>query len=132
MTVATFTGFSVNVIVTFVSPYLQNEGYGNLQGKIGFIWGSFSLVSALWAFLFLPELKGRSLEELDELFEKRVSVLKFGKYRTTGYGARITKIEEMGRDGEVIAGVEVSPSPHFLGTKKMPEEKAVAMQALDA
>ena len=108
MTISTFIGFCVQVIVTFVSPYLQNAGYGNLQGKIGFIWGSFSVVSALWTFFFVPELGGRGLEELDELFEKRVGVFEFQKYRTTGYGSQLTKVEEMVAHGVVIDGVVVS------------------------
>ncbi len=31
-------------------------------------------------FLFLPEVKGRTLEEIDELFQNKVSVLDFPKY----------------------------------------------------
>lgn len=128
MTVSTFIGFCVSVIVTFVSPYLQDAGYGNLQGKIGFVWGSFSMVSALWTFLFLPELKGRSLEELDELFEKRVGVFEFGKYQTTGYGARLTKIEDMVAHGEVTEGLEV---PEGLEVSSV-AEKSFAAKALEA
>jgi len=32
-------------------------------------------------YFFLPEMKGRSLEELDELFQNRVSVKDFPKYQ---------------------------------------------------
>lgn len=31
-------------------------------------------------YFFLPEMKGRTLEELDELFQNRVSVRKFPTY----------------------------------------------------
>lgn len=110
MTISTFIGFTVSVIATLVAPYLQNAGYGNLQGKIGFVWGSFSVASAIWTFFFMPELKGRSLEELDELFEKRVNVFRFGSCETFGYGARLTMVEAMTARGEAIEVIELSSS----------------------
>ena len=47
----------------------------------------------LFVLFYLPELKGRSLKELNELFQKRVGVWKFGKYQTEGVGAQIRIIE---------------------------------------
>lgn len=78
-----------------MSPFIQDAGYGNLQGKIAFIWGAGSIVAAVWAYFVLPELKGRALEELDELFQKHISVFDFGKYQTSGAGATLAVIEGM-------------------------------------
>lgn len=112
MTIATFSGFVVNLMIQYISPYLQNEGYANLQGKIGFVWGSFAIVAAAWIAFFLPEMSGRSLEELDESFEKEVSVWKFKKFKTDGIGAEVTALENGDIDvdvGKVLVGVEVRP-----------------------
>ncbi|CAK3868345.1 Major facilitator superfamily domain, general substrate transporter [Lecanosticta acicola] len=114
MTIATFSGFVVNLLIQYVSPYLQDEGYANLQGKIGFVWGSFAIVAAVWVALFLPEMSGRSLEELDELFEKGVSVWKFKNFTTVGVGAEVRELEDAGKEAvldekKVIVGVEVEP-----------------------
>jgi MFS transporter, SP family, sugar:H+ symporter len=95
VTVATFSGFSTSVLITFVSPFIQDSGYGNLQGKIAFVWGAGSIIAAVWAVFVLPELKGRTLEELDELFQKHVSVFEFKTYQTTGAGATLAVIEGM-------------------------------------
>jgi MFS transporter, SP family, sugar:H+ symporter len=89
----TFLGFCVSVIVTFVSPYLQDAGYGNLGGRVGFVYGGFSVVAAIWCFFFLPETRGRSLEELDELFAAKVSVWRFSSYKATGAGAQLAEVE---------------------------------------
>jgi hypothetical protein len=35
-------------------------------------------------FFFLPEVKGRTLEEIDEMFEARLPARKFGKYVCIG------------------------------------------------
>lgn len=132
MTISTFMGFCVSVIVSFVSPYLQDSGYGNLQGKIGFIWGSFSVVSAIWTFFLLPELKGRSLEELDELFEKKIGVFQFGKYETTGYGARLTKVEDMIAYGDVTHGVDVSDTSSATTAGEMTEKSPTSAKVMQA
>jgi hypothetical protein len=36
--------------------------------------------SAVFFYFLLPEMKGRSLEEIDEMFEKRISVRNFATY----------------------------------------------------
>ncbi|KAJ5694271.1 hypothetical protein N7536_004683 [Penicillium majusculum] len=102
MTIACFIGFCVSVLVTFVSPFIQDPGYGNLGGKIGYLYGSFSFAAALWTFLFCPETGFRSLEEVDELFKNRVSVWDFHKYRTTGFGAEIAEVEHASQPKEAL------------------------------
>jgi len=37
---------------------------------------------SVFFYFFLPEVKGRSLEEIDELFQHRVTVKQFPKYET--------------------------------------------------
>lgn len=75
-----FLGWSTQNLFDFVTsftlPYLLNAPYANLGPRVAFIYGSFSLVAVVWAFFFLPELTGRSLEEIDELFEQRVPARK--------------------------------------------------------
>ena len=44
---------------------------------------SFSLVSAaasVWAFFFVPELKGRRFDEIDYMFQTKVPTRKMGEY----------------------------------------------------
>lgn len=49
----------------------------------------------LYAIFFVPELKGRSLEEIDELFEHRPAIpaWKFSSIKTTGIGAKVAALE---------------------------------------
>lgn len=91
---ATFVSFCMVLLITYVNPYVQDSGYGNLGARVGFVYGGCSFLALLWAFFFLPELKGRSLEELDEMFEARVPTTKFGKYVCTGVGADITRLQD--------------------------------------
>lgn len=107
ITIGTFTGFCVSVIVTFVSPYIQDQGYGNLQGRIGFVYGGVSIATVLWGLFVLPETGSRNLEELDELFEKRISVWRFGSYKLASAENNLATTE----------GIEVIES--FKGEGKM-------------
>ncbi|KAF9017776.1 general substrate transporter [Hymenopellis radicata] len=80
---AAWSGFGVGLISNLVVPYIQDTGYGNLQGQIAYLWGGFSVVALFFCFFFVPELKGRSLEDLDELFYNKVPTRKFAAYKVT-------------------------------------------------
>ena len=69
-------------VTSFTIPYLINEQYAGLGGKVGFVYGSFSAVMFILAFLFIPELKDRSLEEIDQLFASGIPMRRFGTYKT--------------------------------------------------
>ena len=77
---ATFFGFGISLLIASVSPYLQNEGYGNLGSKIGFLWGAFSVVNLVWVYFIVPEMKGLSLEQLDYLYANNTPTRKFKGY----------------------------------------------------
>jgi hypothetical protein len=66
-------------IWAFVLPFLVNPDEANLGGKVGFIFGALMACSAIYTFFLVPETKGRSYREIDELFERRVTLRKFQK-----------------------------------------------------
>ena len=54
-----------------------------IQGaKYGYIWADSNFCCFVFFYLFVPETKGRTLEEIDELFANRVSVRNFRTFRT--------------------------------------------------
>ncbi|KAF2160628.1 hypothetical protein M409DRAFT_29016 [Zasmidium cellare ATCC 36951] len=78
---------------TFSVPYLLNAPYANLHAKVGWIFAGISLASFVFVVFFVPEFKGRSLEEIDELFEKKLKAWQFAKAETSGIGAQIAMLE---------------------------------------
>ncbi|KEZ42096.1 hypothetical protein SAPIO_CDS6332 [Scedosporium apiospermum] len=76
----------ISVLTTFVTsftiPYLINERYANLGAKVGFIYGAINVIMVVLTFFFIPELKGRTLEEVDQLFASGVPLRKFGSVET--------------------------------------------------
>jgi MFS transporter, SP family, sugar:H+ symporter len=76
-------------IVTFVTPYLIQPQYANLASKVGFIFGGFTTLYLVWAAFCLPELKGRSLEEMDELFNAKLWAWQFSAYKTRSLAGQV-------------------------------------------
>lgn len=75
-----------------------------MQGaKYGYIWAGSNLACFVFFFLFVPETKGRTLEEIDELFNNRVSVRKFRTYQTKIMDEALKDVQE--RNGKVDVGM---------------------------
>ncbi|KAF9878323.1 MFS hexose transporter [Colletotrichum karsti] len=66
----------------FVIPFLFNPDQANLGAKVAFIFGAMSILSTVYLWFFQPEVAGRSYEELDELFIKKVPARQFKGYKT--------------------------------------------------
>ncbi|KAL2210860.1 general substrate transporter [Sarocladium strictum] len=76
----------ISVLTTFVTsftlPYLINDQYAGLGGKVGYIYGTINVIMVVATFFFIPELKGRTLEEVDQLFESGIVLRKFKSVKT--------------------------------------------------
>ncbi|KAI1077808.1 general substrate transporter [Whalleya microplaca] len=67
-------------LTSFCSPYFINPTALDWGAKYCWIWGVSNLLTFACFWLYLPEMRGRSLEEIDELFEKRVPIRKFPEF----------------------------------------------------
>ena len=59
-----------------------------------------SFLCLIFGYLCVPELKGRSLEEIEVMFEAKVPLRGFGNHVTDqdGIGAAVSRIERLDRD----------------------------------
>ncbi|KAI0508901.1 MFS monosaccharide transporter-like protein [Xylaria bambusicola] len=80
---ATAIGFFGAWLTTFTAPYFINPTQLNWGPKYGYIWTGSCAVAGAWVWLYLPEVKGRTLEQIDEMFEAGVPARKFRKYQCT-------------------------------------------------
>ncbi|KAI1333212.1 general substrate transporter [Xylariaceae sp. FL0255] len=87
-------GYLLAWLTSFTSPYFINPEHLNWGPKYGYIWAGSNFACFVFFFLFVPETKGRTLEEIDELFNKRVSVWKFSTYHTTVLDEALEDIEK--------------------------------------
>lgn len=63
-------GTTINVVFAFATnfsiPYMMKA----LSFRVGWIFGGISISALIFTFLFLPETKNLTLEQVDNLFEK--------------------------------------------------------------
>jgi SP family general alpha glucoside:H+ symporter-like MFS transporter len=69
-----------SIVFTVAMPYMLNTDEANWRGKAGFLFGAISLVCCVWCWFRIPESRGRTFEELDILFERKVPARKFATY----------------------------------------------------
>ncbi|KAL3484024.1 general substrate transporter [Aspergillus germanicus] len=111
MAVSTAWNVVVGFAVVYTTPYLLSTPGANLGARLGYVWGGCAAAGAVWAWFFMPELKGRSLEDIDELFDAGLSAWKFKQYECTGinrealegYRGKMREVEgEDGKNGERV------------------------------
>ncbi|KAF2638093.1 general substrate transporter [Massarina eburnea CBS 473.64] len=87
-------GFGVNVLfnflVSFSVPYLISDQYAALNSKVGFIFGSIAMLAFVFVWLCVPECKGKTLEQIDTLFQRGTRMRDFSK----GVGERYDEDEK--------------------------------------
>ncbi len=69
-------GITFNVVI----PYMVNPDQADLKGKVGFVFGGLGAIATVWAFFYVPELKGKTFSEIDHLFVMKVEPRKMGAY----------------------------------------------------
>lgn len=73
----------------------MNPTAWNASGKTGFFWGGTALLTFIWAYFRLPETKGRTYEELDILFARKISARKFASENVDAYETHVvTEVTE--------------------------------------
>jgi hypothetical protein len=76
-----FVSALASTVAGLVLPYEFNPDQGNLRGKVGFVFGASTLLGALVSWYIIPEMKGRSVGEIDRMFEEGVKAKDFKKWR---------------------------------------------------
>lgn len=67
-----------------MQPYLN----ASIGGQAAFLYASISPFAIAFTYFLIPELKGRSLEEVDEMFTSNVAARKSKHYVCRGVAAQ--------------------------------------------
>ncbi|KAF9872143.1 hypothetical protein CkaCkLH20_10480 [Colletotrichum karsti] len=70
-----------SVVMNIVLPYAFNKDAGHLGAKTGFIFVGLCAIAVVVCFYYLPEMKGRSVIEIDRMFELRLPAREFKHWR---------------------------------------------------
>lgn len=83
-----------NIVFNLIVPYIFNPDAGNLRAKTGFVYAGFCFIALAGSWLVIPEMKGRSIMDIDRMFELRLPTRKFGNWQGD-------KVGEAGEEGRV-------------------------------
>ncbi|KAK7432157.1 hypothetical protein QQZ08_001102 [Neonectria magnoliae] len=78
---AAAVGFLGAWLITFTAPYFINPSSLNWGPRYGYIWCPSCILAAAWVYFFLPEVKGRTLEEIDQMFNEKLPARRFRKHQ---------------------------------------------------
>ncbi|KAJ5456500.1 hypothetical protein N7530_011774 [Penicillium desertorum] len=81
--------YITGLIIVFVNPYTQAE----IGGRVAFIYGALSIASFAFAWFFIPEMKQRTLEQIDEMFQDRIATRSFKSHVCRSLGEPVVDKE---------------------------------------
>ncbi|KAF2191520.1 MFS general substrate transporter [Zopfia rhizophila CBS 207.26] len=78
-------GWFISALTTAISgivlPYIFNPDEGNLRGKTGFIYCGTCILGLIASYFLIPEMKGRTITEIDRMFELKLSARQFKSWK---------------------------------------------------
>jgi hypothetical protein len=90
-------GWCVSALTSTVSglclPYVFNPDQGNLRGRTGYTYAASCAVGVVVSYFVIPEMKGRSVNEIDRMFEEKLSARKFKSWNGAEQARRSPQAE---------------------------------------
>ncbi|GAB7362847.1 hypothetical protein MBLNU230_g3150t1 [Neophaeotheca triangularis] len=100
---------ATNWIFNFALAYFVSPAFTNIQWRTYIIFGVFCFVMTFQIFFTYPETRGKTLEEIDLIFDKKVRPWRSANV-TTDYADRVAAIE--GKQGSVDDGDKTGRQEH--------------------
>ncbi|KKA30316.1 hypothetical protein TD95_003384 [Thielaviopsis punctulata] len=84
-----------NTIIAVITPYMvgDDKNSANLGAKVFFVWGSLCIFSLVFAYFFVYEMKGLSLEQVDQMMEECSPINSAGWKPSTTYAANMGHVK---------------------------------------
>ncbi|KAF2211859.1 hypothetical protein CERZMDRAFT_68117 [Cercospora zeae-maydis SCOH1-5] len=95
-----------NTIIAVITPYMVNTDEGDLKSSVFFVWGGLCTCAFVYSWFLVPETKGLSLEQVDQMMAE-TSPRTSSKWKPTTTFASQMGLKEGGKlDTEITADVE--------------------------
>lgn len=108
------------IILNLVLPYIFNPDAGNLKAKTGFIFTGLCLIGAVITYFDVPEMKGRSVLEIDAMFKLGLKTREFRNWSGTEEEVEAAVREVEGEEGlEVLQARRVEGKAAPMGTAEV-------------
>lgn len=94
--ISTASNWFWNCIIAVIVPYMvgNEPGSADLGPKVFFIWGSLCVLSLIFAYFLVPEMKGLTLEQIDSMM-RETTPRKSRKWKpTTTFAVQMGRAKE--------------------------------------
>ncbi|EDU39757.1 high affinity glucose transporter RGT2 [Pyrenophora tritici-repentis Pt-1C-BFP] len=95
-----------NFVISFITPYMVDQEYGNLKARVFFVWGATCTLCVVFAYFLVPETKGLSLEQVDHMLEETTprNSAKWVPHSRRRDGADVFSFDTTEKKGDLKAG----------------------------
>ena len=96
-----------NTIIAVITPYMVGTDHGNLKSSVFFIWGALCTAALIYTYFLVPETKGLSLEQIDQMMEETTPRTSAKWVPTTTFAVAmgsLDKIHKGSQQAEVYMG----------------------------
>lgn len=92
------------VIITFTVPQLTDASAVGLGAKTYLVFAGCMTCVIAWSFFLMPEIKGRTYAEIDEMYDKKIPMWEWSSFETVTQAKQATLApEKLGNDITVIS-----------------------------
>jgi MFS family permease len=98
--ISTASNWLWNCLMGVITPYIVGKGPGSadLGPRVFFIWGSLCVLSLVFAYFLVPEMKGLTLEQIDTMMEETTARKSRGWRPTTTFAAQMGRVRDESGD----------------------------------
>ena len=94
-----------SIVFNLILPYMYNPDAGYLRGKMGFVYGGICVFTAVVTWLVVPEMKGRTVLDIDHMFSIGLKARDFKKWEGNVDAAAMAQVA---KDAQRQRGSELS------------------------
>ncbi|GAA5840213.1 hypothetical protein JCM11251_005948 [Rhodosporidiobolus azoricus] len=84
VSLATASNWLNKFIIAIIVPYITDEGYGDLGTRVTFLWSGTIALFTAFVFFMLPNTKGLSLVQVDEMYLTGVPAWRSANWKPYG------------------------------------------------
>lgn len=82
------------IVANLILPYIYNPDSGDLRAKTGLVFGATCSITVVIGWMLVPELKGRSVLEIDRMFELGLPARRFKGWRDGSSSGEALEVQQ--------------------------------------
>ncbi|KAK1752166.1 putative high-affinity glucose transporter [Echria macrotheca] len=83
-----------NCIIATITPFMVGNDEGGLGPSVFFVWATLTIFSLIFAYFLVPEMKGLTLEQIDQMMEEVSPRKSVGWVATTTFAAEMGHLRD--------------------------------------